>query len=118
MFRFEQKSIFKDILFTFLTLGLFNIWVQFRQMVDTNLILGKDEFSPLKTLVFSVWTLGAYFAYHEYTLTRTLQKLVYHDDDWTKPLWTIPATIFGLWFLVDSYQQSLINLYIERRINI
>ncbi|TDJ06434.1 MAG: hypothetical protein E2O68_05015 [Deltaproteobacteria bacterium] len=114
MSQITKKSIFLDILFTILTFGLFNLWVQLRQMIDANEILGKDDFSAFKVLLFSLLTLGLYFSWHEYSMTRTLQYKVYGDNDWVKPLWTAVATFFGLWFLVDSYQQSLLNAYIDR----
>jgi hypothetical protein len=110
-----KKSIFLDILFTLLTFGLFNLWVQLRQMIDTNEILGNDNFSAFKVLLFSLLTLGLYFIWHEYSMTRTLQYKVNGDDDWVVPFWAGVATFFGLWFLVDSYQQSLLNTYVENK---
>ena len=113
--QITKKSIFLDILLTICTFGLFNLWVQLRQMIDTNEILENDEFSAFKTVLFSILTLGIYFVWHEYSMTRTLQNEVLGDDDWVLPFWAGVATFFGLWFLVDSYQQSLLNTYVENK---
>jgi hypothetical protein len=106
-----KRSIFWDIVWTVLTFGLFNIYVQIRQIMDSNDILGREEFSFWKLLVLSILTLGLYFMYFEYKMTKELQLAV--NGSYSKEVcWLCAiATFFGLWFVVDSYQQSLINLY-------
>lgn len=110
----EEHSIFWDIFWTVLTLGFFNLWVQIRQIQDTNSLLNKDNFSFIKVMIFSILTLGIYFCYHEYKMTRELSILVNNDKNDLIPLLAAVATFFGLWFIVDSYQQNLINDYLER----
>jgi hypothetical protein len=111
----ERKNIFLDILLTLITFGAWNLWVQVRQMLDVNEVLGRDEFSVVKTLIFSLLTFGLYFCYHEYKMTKDLQEKVYGQVDDTVALLSAIATFFALWFIVDSYQQSLLNLYVEKR---
>jgi hypothetical protein len=92
-----------------------DLWVQARQMWDVNEVIGKEEFSVFKTFIFSLLTFGLYFCYHEYKMTKELQEKVYGQVDDTVALLCAIATLFGLWFVVDSYQQSLLNLHVEKR---
>jgi len=110
----KLKSIFWDIFWTVLTFGLFNFWVQFRQIQDVNDILGRDQYSLFKVFLFSVLTLGLYFVYHEYKLTRELHPLAYGTDGKTEAILCGVAAFFGLWFIVDSYQQSMINTWVKK----
>ena len=73
----EPKNLIIDILLTLLTGGLWNLWVQYRQMKNVNTILKRDSFSPFWTLVFSLLTFGIYFFYHEYKLTDEIYTLTY-----------------------------------------
>lgn len=107
------NSIKKDLFFTVLTLGFYNIYVQIRQILDVNDLIGENKFSFTKMIMLSIFTLGLYFCWHQYSLTLVLQKKLYDDEDWFKPLWTIPLCILGPWIIVDCYQQYMINKLIQ-----
>jgi hypothetical protein len=109
-----ERSIVWDIVWTVLTFGLFNLWVQIRQIMDVNDILGREEFSMWKVFLLTILTLGLYFCYYEYQMTKQLQLAV--NGSYSKEVcWlTAIASFLGLWFVVDGYQQSLINLYAKR----
>jgi hypothetical protein len=112
----EKKSILIDILLTVITGGLWNLWVQYRQIRDTNEALPEGQKkSFILLLLFSLLTFGLYFIWHEYKLTKELHILVYGSDRLEVELLCGVATFLGLWFIVDSYQQSLINEYCEKR---
>jgi hypothetical protein len=113
--KINKKSILFDVLLTLITFGLWNIWVQVRQILDVNEILGRDEFSLSRAFFFSLISFGLYFCYHEYKMTKVLQEKTFDVDNKTAPFLCALATFFGLWFVVDSYQQSIINEYLERR---
>jgi hypothetical protein len=109
-----RSSIIKDILLTCLTLGIWNLYVQIRQIADINQLLGVREIpSFAKVFLFSVLTLGIYFCYHEYKLTNKLHSLNYNKTYPGNEYFMGFLTFLGLWFIVDSYQQSLINAYLE-----
>lgn len=78
-------------------------------MRDTNELLSKKNYSFILTMLFSFLTFGLYFWYHEYKLTKELHALNnIHDRELVEIL--VPLlTFFGLWFLVDGYQQDLLN---------
>jgi len=112
----KAKSVILDIFFTLVTFGLWNFWVQYRQIRDINKITGGDEIpSVWFVAILSLITFGLYFCYHEYRLTRELHQLNYGE---TYPLFEVLfclLTYVGLWFVVDSYQQYLLNQYIESK---
>lgn len=112
----KKKSILIDILLTILTAGLFNLWVQYRQIRDSNTLVPEGERkSFLLMLLFSFLTFGIYFIWHEFKLTRDLHRVTYgHEIPGVEVLCGV-GTFFGMWFIVDSYQQNLLNEYIEQK---
>jgi hypothetical protein len=112
----KNKVILLDILFTVLTGGLFNLWVQYRQIRDSNRLLPVDEQKSFVLLmIFSILTFGIYFVWHEFKMTRDLHLKVYGERDSAIELLCAIGTVFGLWFLVDSYQQNLLNEYVLKQ---
>lgn len=111
------ESIIADIVLTIITLGIWNLWVQLRQIYDVNQLLGQKKFpeSILKLLFFTLITLGFYFIYHEIMMTRALHRLNYGKSYFLLNIIVGFLTFFGLWFIVDSYQQNLLNRYIENQ---
>ncbi len=110
MMTIERKSILFDILLTIITGGLWNLWVQYRQIRDSNAILPPEkQKSFILLLLFSVLTFGLYFVWHEFKLTKDLHIKVYGSDRLEIEILCGIASFFGLWFIVDSYQQSLMN---------
>lgn len=105
----KQNSFLLDIILTILSCGLWNIWVQYRQMKDINMILQKKTYRFSLTILFTICTLGLYFWYHEYRLTKELHELNGLYDLKLIEIFVPLLTFFGLWFLVDSYQQDLLN---------
>ena len=87
-------------------------------MRDTNEILQKKSYSFFLTLLFTICTLGLYFWYHEYKLTRELHELNGLYDLKLVEILVPLLTFFGLWFLVDSYQQDLLNTKIANDLGV
>lgn len=111
----KSESIIRDFFYTIFTLGFYNLWVQFRQMEDVNEAYSKNLHSFTKTMILSALTFGTYFLYHEYRLTTQINKKLIDKPRKMFSLWVIPATFLGLWPLVDSYQQALLNALNENR---
>ena len=114
----KKNSILLDIFLTIITLGFFNLWVQIRQCNDVNQLLNREEFSVFFLIFFSIITLGLYFVWHEYKMTKEVLIKVQGPSDSVdlKALLGAIAAAFGLWFIIDSYQQDLINKYIENQL--
>jgi hypothetical protein len=111
-----KTSFYKDILLTLLTFGIWNIYVQMRQIWDVNELLKNREKMPsfVFVVICSLFTLGIYFCYHEYKLTRKLHILLNNCENRPIEYGTAILAFFGLWFVVDSYQQDMINQYIDK----
>lgn len=105
----EKKSIIFDIILTFLTLGMWNLWVQYRQMRDYNKRYMRKNYSFFIWLILTLITFGLYHAYHEYKLTRDLLIMRGNDRPGDYAIVCAIATLMGLWFIVDSYQQAILN---------
>lgn len=109
----EPKNLIIDILLTLLTGGLWNLWVQYRQMKSVNILLKRNTYSPFWTLVFSFLTLGLYFFYHEYKLTDEIYHLTYGVRNKDLAILCGIGSALGMWFVVDCFQQHMLNSYIE-----
>lgn len=110
----RKHSILMDIFLTLITAGLFNLWVQIRQIWDANEMLDEDVFGIFKLIFLSLVTFGIYFAYHEYKMTRLLHEKLYGHRYPEIEVACGIATFFALWFFVDSYQQVLMNQWADR----
>ena len=111
--KLEPKNIAIDLLLTLLTAGIWNLWVQYRQMKQTNKLLGRGEYSPIWTLIFAILTFGIYFFYHEYKLTAHIYKLTFAEENKQLAILCGIASALGMWFIVDSFQQHMLNSYIQ-----
>lgn len=104
------RNIAVDIILTIVTLGLFNLFVQYRQMVTLNSMLGHQKYGFLSWFFLSLITCGLYHIYHEYRKSTDLVALV-EGADQSLPIVTIVLTLFGLSIVSDAIQQSVINSY-------
>ena len=112
----KQHNILVDILLTIITLGFFNLWIQLRQISDINELLGEDEFSFFWTIVWSIFTFGLYFCYHEYKMTLKVQKIALGHESKDIAILCALGSFLGLWFFVDSYQQHMINEFLSKQV--
>ena len=109
----KKHNFLIDILLTLITFGIWNLYVQMRQIHDYNDITGEDM-SVVLVFVLSILTFGLYFVYHEFRLTRELRKLL-GKPNFLVELFTGVLAFIGLWFIVDSYQQVLLNEILEKQ---
>lgn len=106
----EQKNLILDFILIIITAGVWNIWMQYRQIRDFNIYLGQRRYSFLKWALLSLVTFGLYHIYHEYKLTRDMYENVTDDKNGLEVgiiAGVISAT--GAWIFVDLYQQSILN---------
>ncbi len=105
-----------DIVLSLLTFSLWNIWVQYRQIKTVKQLFPDHKMPSIMVItLLSIVTLGLYFIYHEYSLTRFLHI----KTEGRRIVWIEVSagvlTLLGLWFLVDSYQQDSINQILDNR---
>ncbi len=103
------RNIAKDIILTLLTCGLFNIYVQHRQIQALNAMLRNQKYSTLHWFLLTLITCGIYHIYHEYRISSDLVILQKLDPN--EPLLIVILAIFGMSIVADAIQQSHINHY-------
>jgi len=114
--KLTTSSLLRDLMLTLLTFGLWNLYVQFRQIHETNILLGREEIpSFTKVAILTLLTLGLYFCYFEYKLTKELHLLNFGERRTGLEYAIGFLSFIGLWFFVDLYQQDLINRLIEKK---
>lgn len=112
--RKERCSLIRDIIFTILTFGLWNFYIQYRQIHFVNKIRINDGVpSVFFIVIFSIFTFGIYFCYHEYKMTKKLHEVAGFQDQQIVEILAAVITFIGLWFVVDLYQQYLINHFVD-----
>lgn len=104
------RSIVVDVLLTVFLCGLWNIWVQARQMKAVNFMLRQEKYSFWKWAGLTLITCTLWHIYHEYCLSRDIANLKGMPQS-DKPLIHLVLSIFGLSVVVDALQQSEINEY-------
>lgn len=104
------RSIGFDLVITILTCGIYNLWVQYKQMEAVNYMLQQTKYSWLLWLILSIVTCGLYHIYHEYRKCADIATCLKQEHS-HEPIISIVLTIFALSFVADAVQQSMINRY-------
>lgn len=104
------KDIVMDLILTIITLGLFNLFVQYRQCEAVNNMIGEQKYSFIKWLLLSFITCGLYHIYHEYIKSEDIARAVGRDPG-QDGLINLLLSIFGLSIVADAIQQSHINKF-------
>lgn len=105
------RSIALDLIFTLLTFGLFNLYVQNRQMKAVNAMLGDDRYHFWMWLLLTIITVGIYHVYHEYRKSVDIARAMGDGNGQNEGLISVILTAFGLFIVADAIQQSQINRY-------
>lgn len=110
MTNIEKKSLLFDFVLILLTGGIWNVWMQYRQIRDFNSMSEEQNFSFAKWAILTILTFGLYHIYHEYKLTRHMYESITGQKNGLEVgiiAGIISAT--GAWIFIDLYQQSLLN---------
>ncbi len=112
-----KVSIAKYVILSIVTLGIFNIYWQYRQMSFVNKTASEEKFSFVKWLIFTIITCGIYHIYYEYVMGRELVMLqekygISKSDDLTTI--SVVLSVIGLTIVVDAIQQREINMIVDR----
>jgi hypothetical protein len=106
----HARSIPGDIILSLITCGLFNLWVQAKQMAAVNDMLQAQKYSFVAWLLLCVVTCGIYHMYHEYRLMSDIcaaSKTTNANEPWV----CLALSVFGLTIVADAIQQTHINAY-------
>ncbi len=103
-------NIFLDLFLSVITFGLYNLYVQAKQMDAVNHMIKQDKYGFWQWLFFTLVTLGLYHIYHEYKKSEDIEKACGKQQSML-PLVSLVLTVAGLFFVADAIQQSEINAY-------
>jgi len=104
------RSIGMDMIWTILTCGLFNIYLQYKQMIAVNAMLRFEKYRFLPWFALTIVTCGLYHIYHEYRKTGDICHAL-GDTRSNEPLISVILSVFGLMMVADAIQQAHINRY-------
>lgn len=104
------RNIALDLILTFVTFFLYNIYVNAEQMDALNYMLGEPKYSFWRWFFFCILTFGMYHVYHEYVVARDLMTLTGEPQS-MEPAIHVVLTCLGFPFVADAIQQYHINSY-------
>ena len=108
------RNIPKDLILAFLTLGIWNIYLQSIQIEAVNEMLGANMYSFFKWLFFIFLTFGIYHLYHEYKISSDIEKLNGRINS-NIPTLHLIISIFGMSVVADALQQEEINKFFSNK---
>ena len=104
------RNIAVDIILSFVTCGLYNLYWQYKQIDALNDILKQEKYSFLMWFLLTIVTCGLYHIYHEYRMSTDLAEAAGREGS-NDGIIAIVLALFGLWIVVDAIQQSQINAH-------
>jgi Domain of unknown function (DUF4234) len=104
------SNVVVDILLTLITFGIYNVYLQRRQMHAVNHMLQVPKYSFLRWAILTIFTFGLYHVYHEYVLSRDIFNVLGLPAS-NEPLLHTVLSIFGFSIVADALQQNAINRY-------
>lgn len=104
------RSIVKDLVLTLITFGLYNLWVQKKQIEALNAMVGEERYHFWMWLLLTLVTCGLYHIYHEYRISTDIARKL-EQNPGQDGLIAVILSAMGLWIVVDAIQQSQINRY-------
>ena len=111
---YHVRNIAIDIILTIISFGMFNIWVQYKQMEAVNDMIGRKKYGFLKWAILTLLTFGIYHFIHEYMKSRDIEISLGNEDP-AMPVLNLILTVFVLWWVGDAIQQLRINEYFGAR---
>lgn len=104
------RPIVWDLIWTLLTCGLYNLYIQYRQILALNQMLGAQKYDFVPWLLFTICTCGLYHIYHEYRMSEDIVKL-FPSADKNLPILTVVVAGLGIPMVADAIQQTYINRF-------
>ena len=104
------RNIALDIVFTLLSCGLFNIYVNYVQMQAVNHMLKEQKYNFVHWILLTLITCGLYHIYHEYRKSTDIDRCMGKENS-NEAILNVALTAFGLFIVADAIQQVQINRY-------
>lgn len=107
-----SASVALYLILTIVTLGLFNLYWNYRQMQACNELLERSEFSWLLWILLCVVTFGLYHFYYQYKMGAVINEIQdRYDLPFTEglPILSVVAAIVGFGVIADCIHQHEFN---------
>ena len=105
---YHIRNIAVDLVLTLVTCGIYNVFIQYKQILAVNAMLRQEKYSFVPWFLLSLITCGLYHVYHEYRVSEDIARIL-EDRSGQLPLISLLLSLFGLSFVADAIQQSKIN---------
>jgi uncharacterized membrane protein YjgN (DUF898 family) len=105
------RSVPVDIILTLVTCGLWNIWIQARQMRAVNFMINRQKYNFWAWAGLTLITCGLWHIYHEYRLSSDISMALGKGPSDVGPILHLLLSIFALSIIADALQQAEINTY-------
>jgi hypothetical protein len=108
----HEISIPLYLLVTLLTLGLFDLYWNWRQMCACNEMLGRKEFSWPVWLLLSILTCGIYHLFYQYKMGAAIVEIQEEMGASVSdglPVLSVVAAILGVGIVADCIHQYELN---------
>lgn len=105
------RSVAADIILTIVTCGLWNIWVQARQMRAVNFMIGREKYNFWIWAGLTLITCGLWHLYHEFRLSQDISTALGKGPSDISPVVHLLLSIFAMSIIADALQQAEINGY-------
>ena len=105
----KKHDLVLDFILSIVTLLIYNLWMQVRQIHDINEALGVEKYSVIKWFGLTVITLGLYHCFHEYFKTKDLVLKTGGENATRKGVISWILAFFALWLFANIYQQKMLN---------
>jgi len=100
------------LILSLLTLGIFNLYWNWRQMGDCNELLDRKAFSWGLWLLFCILTFGIYHFYYQYKMGSAINEIQRRVDMPVTeglPVLSLFATVVGFGIVTDCIHQFELN---------
>ena len=107
-----SASIPLYLILTLVSLGVFNLYWNYKQMQACNDLLDRDEFSWLVWILLTILTCGIYHLYYQYKMGAAINEIqVIQGMPVTEglPVLSVVAAFLGFGVLADCIHQFEIN---------
>ncbi|MEI6521325.1 MAG: DUF4234 domain-containing protein [bacterium] len=107
-----KRDIGMVIVYTIITCGIYDLFLQYNEMMACNRLVGREEFDFGKFLLFSIITCGIYTVYYQYCMGTIILEIQRNQGKVTfenLPLVSLLGSIFGGSFIIDLIHQNELN---------
>jgi len=110
--RPHSLSIPLYLVFTVLTVGVFNLYWNYRQMQSCNELLDRGEFSFGMWILLCIVTCGLYHFYYQYKMGAAINEIQHAYElpvTADLPVLSLLTTLIGFGIVTDCIHQHEIN---------